>query len=242
MPLSDSFVRKDFLPNDVLEHERAEALLDEMGLSDRDVKKLQNQMLSHEEAVCAKQEELTRMRQTKGRKPEWQEFLDAKARMGRVLDSSEVIYKLQTILPQLRCADGRVRETISLFTPVIRTYEDGFHPGYTYLGWVHRGWNPEYTLDYCDDDGVPRGKRNGWRNILRFCITEKDGDGKWVLKGQGVVQNGTGKALRILTEEQAESAFGYPTNGEAASLYRRALYYFRNPHKIDQTVSTPYSF
>lgn len=242
MPLSDSFVRKDFLPDDVKERERADALLDEMGLSDRDVKKLQAQMLSHKEAVIAKQEELTHIRQTKGRKPEWLEFLDVKARMGRVLASSEIIYNLRTVLPQLRCADGRVRDTISLFTPVTRTYEDGFHPGYTYLGWIHFGWNPEYTIDYCDEDGIPRGKRNGWRNILMHAITEKDGDGKWVLKAQGVVQNGTGKPLRILTEEQAEEAFGYPTNGEASSLYRRALYLFRNPHKIEETVTTPYSF
>lgn len=228
MALSDSYVRKDFLPADELEHARAEQLLDEMGLTDRDLGRLRNQMLSHDEAVAAKQEELTHIRQHKGRKPEWQEFLNAKARMGRVFYANDFIARLQTILPQLRCADGRVRETIALFTPLIRTYEDGFHAGWDYIGWIHSTWNPEYTIDYCDEDGVPRGRRNGWRNILLSGITRKDGTGKWTLKGQGVVQDGTGKPLKVITEEQALEAFGYPSNGDTASLYRKALWEFRN--------------
>lgn len=237
MALSDSYIKTDFLPNDELEHRRAEQLLDEMGLADRDINKLRNQMLSADEAVIAKQEELTAIRQHRGRKPEWQEFLDVKARMGHVLHAHDFIAKLKMILPQLRCADGRVFGTIALFTPVLRTYDDGFHPGWSYIGWVHNLWNPEYTIDYCDEDGVPRGRRNGWRNILLNSIIATDGTGEWTLKGNGVVQDGTGKPLKIITEEKALEAFGYPTNGATASLYRMQLWEFRNGKRRNKTFS-----
>lgn len=227
MALKDSWVTKNFTPADDLAAEREAALLEEMGLEDRDIKKLQQQMLSPDEAVCAKAEELSHIRTTRGRKPEWQEFLDVKARMGRVLPGGEIIYRLRKLLPQLRCHDGTIKGTISLFTPVVRTFEDGFHPGWEYVGWIYRDWNPEYQIDYCDEDGVPIGKRQGWRTLLLNNIIKMDGDGKIVLKERGLVQNGTGLPLRILTEQAADKIFG-PACGYSASLYRRALWNFRN--------------
>jgi hypothetical protein len=141
-------------------------------------------------------------------------------------------------LPQLRCADGRVRKTLSLFSPVVRTYEDGFHPGWEYLGWIQSHLNPEYTIDIVDADGVPKGKINGWRTFLLNVIIRKDGTGKWILKSNGVVADGTGLPLKIITEEQALRAFGYPTNGATASEYRRQLWEFRNGKQVNPIAWT----
>jgi hypothetical protein len=154
------------------------------------------------------------------------------------LSGHDVIRHLRTILPQLRCADGRVRKTLSLFSPVVRTYEDGFHPGWEYLGWIQSHLNPEYTIDIVDADGVPKGKINGWRTFLLNVIIRKDGTGKWILKSNGVVADGTGLPLKIITEEQALRAFGYPTNGATASEYRRQLWEFRNGKQVNPIAWT----
>lgn len=228
MALSDSWVKKEFTPADELEKQRQEALLEEMGLEDRDVNKLRKMMISSNEAITAKKEELTRIRQTKGRKNNWLEFQDIKARMGRVLPACDVIRGLRSIMPQLRCADGQIIRTIALFTPIIRTWEDGFHPGWAYLGWLHSDWNPEYEIDFVDEDGIAKGQRRGWRTTLLNAIIAKDGTGTWVLKANGIVQDGSGQPLKIITEDQALKAFGYPTNGITASNYRRQLWEFRN--------------
>jgi len=206
--LSDSWVKQEFKPQDELAIQRQEQLLEEMGLTDRDTKKLRQQMLSADEAVCAKKEELTRIRQTKGRKENWLAFLDIKARMGRTLEHPQLIHLLSEAFPRLRCADGRVRNTISIFYPICRTWDDGKHWGHQYLGWMHKGWNPEYEIDYVDEDGVPRGQRRGWRTTLLNAIIAKDGTGTWTMKGTEVVLDGTGLPLKMLTENRALEVFG----------------------------------
>lgn len=232
--MSDDFV-KQFPAEDAAWNNPEEALLEEMGLTRADTEKLRKTMLSADEAVAAKSEELTRIRQHKGRKENWLAFLDTKARMGHVLHAHEVIRRLRTVLPKLRVEDGRIRGTLSLFSPVVRHFEDGFHPGWEYLGWIHAGANPEYTVDLVDDDGVPTGKLQGYRTLLLNLITRKDGTGQWVLKEKGVVKDGTGLPLKIITEDQALKAFGAPTPA-ASSEYNRQLYEFRNDKKTHYTV------
>lgn len=215
-----------------------EALLEEMGLTRQDTEKLRKTMLSADEAVAAKSEELTRIRQHKGRKENWLAFLDTKARMGRVLHGHEVIRNLRTVLPQLWVTDGRVRNTLTLFNPIVKTFEDGIHPGWEYLGWVQSNLNPEYTIDIVDDDGVPKGKISGWRTFLLNVLIRKDGTGEWILKSNGVVQDGSGLPLKILTEDMALKAFGHPTNGATASEYRRQLWEFRNGKQVHAVAWT----
>jgi hypothetical protein len=226
--MSDDFVKKDFTPEDVTWHNKEEALLEEMGLTRNDTEKLRKTMLSADEAVCAKSEELTAIRQHKGRRPNWQEFVDSVARMGRVLPGNEVVRRLRTILPQLRVHDGRVRGTWSLFSPIIKTFEDGFHSGWEYIGWCYSDWNPEYQVDYCDEDGVPKGNRQGYRTLLLRNITKMDGTGRWTLKAKGIVLDGTGLPLKIITEVSALKAFGYPSGGQGRDSYLRQLYDFRH--------------
>jgi hypothetical protein len=232
------WVKKEFSPVDELEEQRKSALLEEMGLTDRDTKRLREQMVSADEAVAAKKEELTTIRQSRGRKDNWLEYLDIKARVGRVLHCSEILRRLRTIIPGLYPYDGRVRGTVGLVAPIVRTFEDGFHAGWEYLGWIHADKNTEYEIDLVDGDGVPRGRCQGWRTLLLNLIIRRDGTGQFVLKERGIVQDGTGLPLKIITEEQAMKAFGWPTNGATASNYRRQLYEFRNGKRLNPVAWT----
>lgn len=233
------WVKKEFSADDELAQQRKADLLTEMGLEDRDVKRLQNQMLSAEEAVAAKKEELSSIRTHKGRKANWLAYLDTKARAGYVMDGCEVVRRLKSIIPQLRAYDGRVRGTWGLAAPGKMTFEDGFHPGWIYLGWCYSGRNPEYQIDELDDDFCPTGKSlQGYRTLLLNIIIKKDGTGKWMLKEQGIVQDGTGLPLKMTTEDRVLAAFGYPTNGPTASLYRKALWEFRNGKTLNPVAWT----
>lgn len=240
MTLSDSWVKKEFAPQEVHAIEQQEALIEEMGISKSDAAYLRKSALSADEAVAAKKEELSTIRSHKGRKGNWLEYLDQQARMGYILPGSEVVRHLRTIIPQLRVYDGRVRGTWGFASPVIRTYEDGkFKRGWTYLGWCYETWNPEYEVDYVDEDGVPRGRRQGYRTLLLNLITKKDGTGKWQLNdSMSVCQDGTGEPLKIITEAQALSAFGHPTSGPTASNYRKQLYEWRNGKVLNPVAWT----
>src|SRR5271170_5677277 len=138
------------------DEEDQEALLDSMGLSLHEANYLRTQMFSADEAVAAKGEEITRIKQHKGRRSDWEELADAKARMGRPMHHSEFIRKLRTIVPSLIVTDGRVKGTLSLFmvrsTP-IKEVPDYKGPEKTnvacpvYFGWIHSGDMPEYEID-----------------------------------------------------------------------------------------------
>jgi hypothetical protein len=228
--MSDNFVKQYFTEEDETWHNKEAALMEEMGITGRtaeDAEKLRKTMLSADEAVIAKQEELTAIRQHRGRRDDWQDYLDMRSRMGQVIQGPELLRKLRILLPDMKCADGRVRGTISLVTPVVRAYEDGHHWGMDAIGWIYADWNPEYQIDYVDEDGVPKGNRQGWRTFLLRNITRKDGTGQIVLKGQGFVKDGTGLPLKILNEGDVKRVFGEPS-GAARSKYVRQLWRFRH--------------
>lgn len=228
--MSDDFVKKYFPAEEETWHNKEAALMEEMGITGTtaaDAKKLRNTMLPAQEAVIAKQEEMTHIRQHKGRRDDWEDYLDMRARMGKVMMGSELIRKLRVLLPDLKCADGLVRGTISLSSPVVRSYEDGHHWGMDYIGWIYQDFNPEYQIDIVDEDGVPKGNRQGWRTFLMRNITRKDGTGEVTLKGQGFVKDGTGLPLKILNETDVKRVFGEPS-GAARSKYVRQLWRFRH--------------
>lgn len=229
--MSDDFVKQNFSEEDITWHNKEEALLEEMGLTGRtaeDAERLRKSMLSASEAVIAKQEELTAIRQHRGRRDDWQDYLDMRSRMGRVIQGPELLRKLRKLLPGMKHSDGHVRGTISLVNPIIKTFEDGYHWGMEYIGWIYADWNPEYQIDYVDDDGVPKGARQGYRTLLLRNIVRKDGTGKVVLKGQGFVKDGTGEPLKLLTEELVKEVFDEPSQGPGRSKYMRQLWRFRH--------------
>jgi len=222
------------------EIEREEALLEEMGLNRHDTEKLRETMLSPQEAVAAKQEEITTIRQTKGRKKDWEEYSDAQKRMGLVIHHSEFIRRLRTIIPSLTVEDGRVRGTLTLLmirsTPVkdIPDYAGSFKwhaPCPIYIGWIHSGWMPEYEIDLIDDAQCAIGQKRGWRTILLRMIArwnkkqKPNGDLELDIHGVAIRES----RASIITEQQAEEAFGSPNQGWlTASAYRHQLYDFRN--------------
>jgi hypothetical protein len=235
--MSDNFVKKYFTEEEETWNNKEAALMEEMGITGNtaaDAEKLRNSMLSPTEAVCAKKEEMTAIRQHKGRKQDWQDYLDMKARMGKVLMGPDLLRKLRILLPDMKAVDGHVRGTISINSPVVRTYEDGRHWGMDYIGWIYEDWNPEFRIDYVDEDGVPTGSRQGYVDLFLNNIKRRDGTGDYVLKdNMRIVQDGTGLPLRILTEDGIKKVFGESSQGPGRSKYVRQLWRFRHGLKGD---------
>lgn len=229
----------DSLEQKTRDEEHQEQLLDAMGLSLHEANYLRTQMLSADEAVSAKADELTRIKQHKGRRSDWEELADAKARMGRPMHHSEFICKLRTIIPSLIVTDGRVRGTLSLFmvrsTPIkeVPDYKGPEKTNFScpvYIGWIHSGDMPEYEIDVIDGFQCAIGQKRGWRTILLRLIARWNK--KLELNGEPALDI-WGSPIRlsrasIITEEQAHDVFGAPSNGITASSYRRQLYDFRN--------------
>jgi hypothetical protein len=232
---------------DALELERQRALLNEMGIDPTESEKLRATMLSADEAVHAKSEELVRARQKRGRKQDWDEWIDAKRRMGRVLHHSDVIRRLRSLVPDIMVGRGAVNGTIGLYqirnTPVreVPDYkgpEKGYFSRPVYIGWMQEGEMPEYEIDLVNEVQVPIGQKRGWRTILLNMIVRWNYELIVVPMPGGVeIRENVdiwGRKIKqsrasIITEEQAIQAFGHPTQGATASAYRQQLYNFRNP-------------
>jgi hypothetical protein len=196
------------------EEDMAQAFLEESGLEGVDANYLRKQILSAEEAIAAKTEQLEDIRIRKSRKTDWDEYIDAPRRWGTPLHHSEIISKLRRVIPNLYVDDGMQRNTLSLYI------WDGTHPfeskvgGTVFLGWIHYGYNPEYEIDLVNDVGIAIGQKRGWRTILIRLICRRDAK--------------TFVPKSLITEQQAQELFGDPTNGPTASNYRMHLYRFRN--------------
>jgi len=226
MALSDSFIRNrtSLTPaqkEQLKQEEMKQALLEEAGLEGKDANYLRKQMLSSEEAVEAKQEELDNSRIKKSRKKDWEEFVDEKRRMGHALHHSEILPRLHRLIPNLEVRDGRIKDAISLYIwDRNHPFEDPLLPGgkkvggVVFLGWLKKGYNPEYEIDIVNDVGIARGQKRGWRTLLLRMICRRHPE--------------TFAPTSLFTEEQALAEFGLPSNGETASEYRRQLYEFRN--------------
>lgn len=240
MALKDSWVKKEFDSSFELEEQRKAALLEEMGLEDRDVQRLQNTLLSHDEAVAAKTEELEKIRAHKGKKDDWEEFTEFKRRLGRVLPPAEFVRGLRKAIPSLVVSPAAQVGRVSLY--VVRNVPVEEVPDYRgerkrielpiYVGWIDWTFLPEYEIDLVNDAGVAVGQHRGWRTILlrlrcRKYLCERCRQGeKPNKKGCGV--QGCGKRTPLVSEETLLTVFGPPSNGPTASHYRRQLYEFRN--------------
>lgn len=245
MALADSYVKKGFGPGDELEEQRKDALLEEMGITREDTDKLQKMMLSSDEAVCAKEEELLDIRQHKGRKEQWEEFVDAKRRMGRVLHHSEIIRRLRVILPSLIVSPAAQMDRISLYvvknTPVteIKGYplwnrKMDFVDCPYFISFLELGESPEYEIDLVNDAQVAIGQKRGWRTVLLRLYARRASHCKlceeYDPKGFKPHPHPSlkGRPTSLVTEGQILEVFGHPTNGPTASNYRRQLWEFRN--------------
>jgi hypothetical protein len=239
MALADSYVKFEFAPEMDLEEQRKAALLEEMGINQNDTDKLRKMMLSADEAVCARHEEQVKIRQHKGRKDQWEEFIDAKRRMGRVLHHSEIIERLRQIVPSLIVAPGAQQNRVGLY--VIRNMAVSEIPNYPltanglaytdvpiYIGWLELGESPEYEIDLVNDVDVAIGQKRGWRTLLLRLIARRAAHCKQCELNPKFHSGQKGRSTSLVSEQQAEKVFGYPSNGPTASNYRRQLWEFRN--------------
>lgn len=211
------YVKQDLSPLEEKlgrEQEQKRAFLEEAGIENWDAQKLRNSMLSAEEAQIAKKEQLDDIRIRKSRKPDWDEYIDLKRRMGRVLHHSEIIARLKRLIPELYVCDGTIKNTLSLYIWDKNQPFEGKVGGTVYLGWIHRGDNPEYEVDIVNDVGVAVSQKRGWRTMLIRMICRRD--------------SATFTPKSLFTEDAARKEFGDPTNGETANNYRKYLWKFRN--------------
>ena len=237
--LSDSYVKSEFTPTQDLEEQRKAALLEEMGISEYETDKLRKMMLSPGEAVCAKKEEQVRIRQHKGRKDGWEEFVDAKRRMGRVLHHSEIIERLRWMVPSLIVAQGGQQNRVGLY--VVRNVAVQDIPNYpltanglshtdvpVYIGWLELGYSPEYEIDLVDDADVAISQKRGWRTLLLRLIMRRAAHCKQCELNPKFHFGQKGQSTSLISEQQAEEFFGYPSNEPTSNNYRRQLWEFRN--------------
>lgn len=239
MALADSYVKQEFTPETDLEEQRKDALLEEMGITRHETDKLKKMMLSANEAVCAKKEEQVKIRQHKGRKDDWEEFVEVKRRLGHVMWHSEIIRRLRLIVPSLIVAQGGQLNRIGLY--VTRNMAVSEIPDYPltangmlytdvpiYIGWLELGESPEYEIDVVNDVQVAVDHRTGWRTLLLRLIARRAAHCKQCEHNPKFHLGQKGRPTSLISEHAAERVFGYPSNGPTASNYRRQLWEFRN--------------
>lgn len=215
--MSDDFVKKELTPLEESigrDDEMKRAFLEEAGLEDVDAKKLRETLLSSEEAIVARQEQQDKVRARKSRKTDWDEFVDAPRRWGRPMHHSEFIQHLRRLIPGLYVTDGVQKDRLGLYIWDRNEPFEGKTGGTVFLGWLHRGWNPEYEIDIVDDVGVAISQKRGWRTLLLRMILRRDAK--------------TFIPKSLFSEEDALREFGPPSNGPTASNYRMQLWQFRN--------------
>jgi hypothetical protein len=215
--LSDSWIKQEHTPEQETlgrEEELKRAFLEESGLEGKDADYLRKQFLSADEAIAAKTEQLEDIQARKSRKQDWDEYIDIKRRWGRSMHHSEIISRLRRLIPNLCVDDGAYSDTLSLYI-WDRTAQFAYKTGGTiFLGWLHRGENPEYEVDLVNPVGIAIKQYRGWRTLLVRLICRRDAK--------------TFLPKSLFTEDQARAEFGEPTNGATASNYRGHMWKFRN--------------
>ena len=223
MSLSDSYIKKELSPIEEKigrEEEMKRAFLEEAGIEDMDADKLRKQLLSSAEALAAKTEQLEDIRIRKSRKPDWDEYVDARRRWGYARHHSDILARLHRLIPNLYVADGFTRNTLSLYIwdrnqPFEINDKVNVKVGGTVtVGWIQAGWSPEYEFDLVNDVGVAVRQIRGYRTALMRMMCRREA--------------ATFMPRPLFTEEAAMEEFGHPTNGETASRYRQHLWKFRN--------------
>ena len=125
-------------------------------------------------------------------------------REGRPLDCSVFLSKLLHIYPQLYVTQGGIVTDLALYATSGIAKPEWSGRSFRYLGYVTLGTMPEYSeYEFNDRDVLQRCTQMGWRSVLLRFI-EAD----------------------ILTEEQCNREFGYPSGG-VNSLWYKKLHNYR---------------
>lgn len=220
--MSDNFVRTEYTEAEKEQNRKKDmelAFLEESGLEGADANYLRKTLLSSEEAIAAKTEQMEDIRARKSRKADWDEYIDFKRRFGRALHHSELIANLKQLIPNLYVTEGVMRHKDGSIDLGLYIWDrtapfENKTGGTVYLGYLHSGWNPEYEIDIVNDVGIAVRKLRGWRTTLLNMIDRRDSK--------------TFFPKSLFGEYDALNVFGQPTNGATASNYRERLWRFRN--------------
>ena len=160
------------------------------------ITELFNSRVGGDEAVSKLKEENDAQRE-KFRLPGQEERKRADLRWGRAMHSSELITRLRRLIPSLYVQNGNIPGDLSLY--------DVRNTRVEYLGYMHEGEMPEFSIVHTDRDDMPVREQRGWRTVLLRLVRAK-----------------------VLTEQQVNEAFGEPCSGEASRFYREEIHKIRN--------------
>ncbi len=131
-----------------------------------------------------------------------EEYKDTKARVGKIMHSSELINRLRGM--GIQCWYRQHPHADKLILMVQRKLVGPLEVA----GWVQAGWTTEFEILRFDQRGLVINSRyRGWRTVLLQLI----------LKG-------------VLTEQATQDEFGLPV-GPASRRYLRTLFDYRNYFK-----------
>ncbi len=125
--------------------------------------------------------------------PGQEERKNSPARWGHVMHSSELLLRLQRIIPNLHVRDGRIGNDVSLFQVIADEI--------TYLVWTHQGDLPEYSIVIVNEHNRPVREKRGWRTVLLRLIKAGVISEEQALKQFGQPTNG--EAARFYLQELA---------------------------------------
>lgn len=143
------------------------------------------------------------------KKQRWEfqtDYMNDDARKGRPMDHTEFLKRLSWIAKDLYITDGRIEGDLSIFRIYGQPQPHLGGRNFEYLLYIPTTYiMPEASFIEFDERAIPiKERKRGWRTpLLRFIKS------------------------RIITEEQANWAFGEPTPG-ADIVWKRELYKFRN--------------
>jgi len=172
------------------------------GYKSRCIKCEQTPWLSIAENTAMLREKNYNSEALKKQRPPWLDSMKCDiGRIGRVMDSTDFLKKLKTLIPRITWRQGAFADDLSVFL-----VDGRGELGYRYLWYVPKGNLPEFSIHEIDDRDVPiKEKRRGWRTPLLRCILSN-----------------------MISEEDANRVFGYPPDGLASEVYRKRLYDHRN--------------
>lgn len=146
-----------------------------------------------------------------------EDYRNWKARQGTYQHHSDLVRKLQPLIPELFVTNavtgrndshGRFVRHLAFFQLSSNVRPDWDNRTIRLLCWCERDWMPEYSTYEFDNvrDVLIREDVRGWRTVLLSLIHRG-----------------------VLTEELCDATFGIAT-GEASTVWYRELYKFRNRH------------
>lgn len=143
------------------------------------------------------------------------EFRKTDARRGRPMHTSELLIRLQKLVPSLFIKDGGLINHLALYQIADQPQAKWDGRNYKYLGYVEVATLPEFSTYSFDDvrDVMIREEERGWRTVLLRFIR-----------------------AGLLTEEQCIKEFGHAT-GQGSAVWAKELWKIRNTKVLETSTN-----